>query len=135
MKAEPVALDTGAFALHFENNSQVREIINAILSKSLEAHTCELNLAEHYYKTCEKKGRDIAEITNAAIRRISINIHVPDEPLSIDAGRLKCKHRGKLSIVDSYILAVSKRYNCRLITTDSVLKEINLVPTTLLKIP
>jgi hypothetical protein len=43
-----------------------------------EAHTCELNLAEHYYKTSEKSGRDVAEMTNVAIRSTPIQIHIPE---------------------------------------------------------
>jgi predicted nucleic acid-binding protein len=134
MKAERLALDTGPFTLHFGNDPQVRELINDILNGSKEAHTCELNLAEHYYKMCEKSGRDIAIITTGSIRGTPIRIHSPDEALTLEAGSIKCKYRGKISLADSYVLAVAKIHNCRLITTDPVLKEIGLVPTTLLKV-
>jgi len=135
MKAERVALDTGSFTLHFGNDPQVRGIMADILKDSIEAHTCELNLAEYFYKTCERMGRDIALITSGSIREIPVRIHSPDEPLTLEAGSLKCKYRGKISLADAYILAVAKIYNCKLFTTDPTLKEIGLVQTTLLKVP
>ena len=134
-KHDRVALDTGPFALHFGNDPQVRELMNGILKGVTEAHTCEINLAEHFYKTCEKSGREMAIITTSSIRNIPIKVHSPDESLTFEAGSLKCKYRGKLSLADSYVLAVAKMHNCRLFTTDHFIKEINFVPTTLLKVP
>jgi predicted nucleic acid-binding protein len=134
-RAERLALDTGAFALHFGNDPQVRDIMNDILKGSVEAHTCELNLAEYYYKTCEKSGRDIAAITTSSIRETPIRIHSPETELTAEAGSLKCKYRGKISLADSYILAVATTYNCgSLVTTDPILKELNIVSTNLLRI-
>ena len=135
MKLDRFALDTGAFSLHFGNDPQVRETMSAVLKGNAEAHTCELNMAEHYYKTCEKSGRDVAIITTSSIRETPIQIHSIDPTLTMEAGSLKCKYRGKISLADSYIMAVAKTYNCRLVTTDPVLKEIGIVPTTLLKVP
>ena len=135
MKADRLAIDTGPFALHFANDPQVHQMMEEISRGYKEAHTCELNLAEHYYKICEKLGRDVAVITTNSIREIPIHIHPPDKFLTDEAGSMKCRFRGKISLADSYILAVSKIYDCRLITTDQVLKEIGLVPTTLLKVP
>jgi predicted nucleic acid-binding protein len=134
-KSDRVALDTGPMALHFGNDPQVRDLMNGILKGTIEAHTCELNLAEHFYKICEKSGREIALITTTSLRGIPIKIHSPDESLTLEAGLLKCKYRGKLSLADAYVLAIAKAHNCRLITTDQVIKELNLVPTTLLKVP
>ncbi len=91
MKADRVGLDTGAFALHFGNDPQIRETMTAI--------------------------------------------HPAEEILTREAASLKCRYRGKISIVDSYILAVSKEHNCRLITTDPILRELNIVPITHLKVP
>ncbi|MDA4131379.1 MAG: PIN domain-containing protein [Thaumarchaeota archaeon] len=135
MKLDRFALDTGAFSLHFGNDPQVREIMSMILKGNAEAHTCELNLAEHYYKTCEKSGRDVAIITTGSIRETPIQIHSIDPALTLEAGALKCKYRGKISLADAYVMAVAKIYNCRLVTTDPVLKELGIVPTTLLKVP
>jgi predicted nucleic acid-binding protein len=129
-----VALDTGPLSLHFGNDTRVRELMNDILKGKIEAHTCELNIAELFYKTCEKSGRETASVVSNSVRGIPIKIHSPDESLTLEAGSLKCTHRGKISLADSYILAVAKLERCRLVTTDQVLKEIGIVKTTFLKI-
>jgi len=73
-----------------------------------EGYTCEINIAELYYKTCEKLGREAAEVRNASIRHSKISILPLDERLTHTAGGLKCIHRGKLSLADAYILAAAK---------------------------
>jgi predicted nucleic acid-binding protein len=39
-------------------------------------------------------------------------------------GRLKCKHRGKLSLVDCSAAAIAKIHNAKLITTDHDLAKV-----------
>ena len=114
-----VALDTGALMLHFTDDRQIRDTMAKIESGALESHTCELNIAELYYKTCETLGSDVAEIRTATIRESNIEVHPADEMLMARAGSLKCKYRGKISLADAYILGTSIEYKCRLITTDS----------------
>jgi len=100
-----------------------------------EGYTCEINIAELYYKTCEKLGREAAEVRNASIRHSKISILPLDERLTHTAGGLKCIHRGKLSLADAYILAAAKMLGGTLITTDSRLAELKIVPTKLIEIP
>jgi predicted nucleic acid-binding protein len=121
--------------LHFTDDKQVRETMTKIENGTLESHTCEPNIAELYYKTCENLGSDVAEVRARAIRESSIEIHQIDPILTARAGPLKCKYRGKISLADAYILATSLEYRCRLISTDPRLKELNLVSTSLLSVP
>jgi len=121
--------------LHFTDDVQIRETMTKVQSGALESHTCELNIAELYYKTCETLGSDVAEIRTTTIRQSNIKVHPIEEILTKRAGSLKCKHRGRISLADAYILGTSLEYKCRLITTDPVLKELNLVPTSLLSVP
>ena len=74
-----VALDTGALMLHFTDDRQIRDTMTKIQSGTLESHTCELNIAELYYKTCEKLGADVAEIRTTTIRESNIKVHPADE--------------------------------------------------------
>ena len=94
--------------------------------------TCETNMAELYYKTCENLGSDVAELMIMTIRESNIEVHPVDEILTERAGSLKCKYRGKISLADTYILATSTEFRCRLITTDPILEELGIVPTSLL---
>jgi predicted nucleic acid-binding protein len=111
-----------------------RETIAKIENGSLESYTCETNMAELYYKTCENLGSDVAELRTTTIRESNIEIHPVDEILTERAGSLKCKYRGKISLADAYILATSMEFRCRLITTDPILKELGSVPTSLLSL-
>lgn len=110
-------------------------MLNEVLSGRAEGYTCEINLAEFYYKTCEKFGREVAEIRNTSIRNANISIIPLDEKLTRIAGGLKCIHKGKLSLADAYVIAVTRAYDGTLITTDTRIVELNLVSTKFLQIP
>jgi predicted nucleic acid-binding protein len=101
----------------------------------VEGCTCEINLAEFYYKTCEKLGREAAEVRHASLRNSELSILAINERLTRAAGGLKCVHKGRLSLADAYIVAVAKTLGGTLVTTDSRIGELKLVQTKLLKIP
>jgi predicted nucleic acid-binding protein len=100
-----------------------------------EGYTCETSMAELYYKTCEKLGREVAELRHASIRHSKISILTIDEKLTRIAGILKCIYRGKLSLADTYIAAATKIVEGVLITTDTRLAELKPVQIRLLPIP
>jgi predicted nucleic acid-binding protein len=60
-------------------------------------------------------------------------VFAPDETLSRLAGELKCKHRGKLSLVDAYILALAMEERSTLITSDPRISKMAVVPTRLIE--
>ncbi|MGQ9515513.1 MAG: type II toxin-antitoxin system VapC family toxin [Thermoproteota archaeon] len=127
--------DTGPLFLYFAGDDQVKEMLGEVLSGRVEGYTCETNMAEFYYKTCEKLGREVAEVRHMAIRHSKMAILATDERLTRIAGGLKCIHRDKLSLADAYIVAVAKMLGGTLVTIDPRLLEIKLVQTRLLKIP
>ncbi len=126
-------LDTGPLLLYFGEDLRVKKLLDEIRHGRAAGSTCEPNLAELYYKTCEKLGREAAQIRYLSIRRSGLSVVAPSESLSRLAGELKCKHRGKLSLVDAYILAVAIDERSTLITSDSRLTEMDLVPTRLME--
>lgn len=105
------------------------------MADKAEGYTCEINIAELYYKTCEKLGREAAEVRNASIRHSKISILPLDERLTHAAGSLKCIYRDRFSLVDAYILAATKMLGGTLITTDSRLVEPKIVQAKLIQIP
>lgn len=135
MVNKPVALDTGPLFLYFAEDERAKELVNEVQEGRTQAHSCETNLAEFYYKTCEKFGREVAELRSASIRASKIHIESPNEQLTRMAATLKCTYRAKLSLADAYILATCKLHGGTLVTTDKTLKELRLMPTTLLEIP
>jgi len=110
-------------------------MFNEIESGDTEGHTCETNLAEFYYKTCERLGREVAEVRNTSLRHSRLSIMLIDEALTRFAGGLKCVYRGKLSLADAYVLAAAKMKGGVLVTTDSRIAELKLAPINFLKIP
>lgn len=135
LKSDRYALDTGPLFLYFGEDFRVKKLLDEIKLGRAVGSTSEPNLAELYYKTCEKLGRETARIRYLSIRRYGLSIVAPDEGLSRMAGELKCKYRGKLSLVDAYIAAVAITERATLVTSDARLSRLNLTPTTLLNPP
>jgi len=100
-----------------------------------EGYTCETNMAEFYYKTCERFGREAAEVRCTSIRHSKTSILTIGEQLTRVAGGLKCIHRGELSLADAYVVAAAKMTGGNLITTDPRIAELKLVQTKLLQTP
>jgi predicted nucleic acid-binding protein len=118
-------LDAGIFPLIFAGNINVKKIVNEIASGKAEPLVCEVNLAEFYAKTCEKKGKEIAELHHLRIRyQPKMTVITPDEELTRKAGWLKCKYRDKVSLADCYAAATSSINKSILITTDKNLAEV-----------
>jgi len=116
--------DAGIFPLMLAGDSNVRKFIDEISSGKAELLVCEVNLAEFYAKTCEKKGRETADIHYLRIRyQPKITVISPDEELTRKAGQLKCKYRKKVSLADCYAAAVATINKAILITTDNNLTE------------
>jgi len=128
-------LDTGAILLYFAGDNRIKELFDHITTGKAEAYTSEVNIAEFYYKTCEKFGREVADIRNLSIRHSKINILGIDGKLTRIAGSIKCAYRDKISLADAYTLAATKVLGGTLITTDHQLAELKLVQTKLLQIP
>ncbi len=133
LKTKHYTFDTGPLLLYFGEDQHIKKLLDEVRLGKADGFTCEPNLAELYYKTCEKLGRETARIRDLSIRRYGLSIVSPNENLSRLAGELKCKHRGKLSLVDAYILAVAILERATLVTCDSRVSELNLVPTRLLE--
>ncbi len=135
LKDRRLVLDTGALFLYFAGDEETTKIIDSRRSAGLELLTCEVVMAEFYYKTCEKFGRDVAELRCTSIRKSGIAVEPIDEKLTSIASIFRCKNRAKVSLADSYVIALCKVKDARLITTDGLLKELNPNQTTLLKVP
>ena len=134
LKTNGYTFDTGPLLLYFGEDLRVKKLLDEI-RHGATGSTCETNLAELYYKTCEKLGRETARIRYLSVRRSGLSVVAPNESLSRFAGELKCEHRGKLSLVDAYIVAVAIAERSTLITSDSRISELNLVSTKLLESP
>jgi len=105
----------------------IRDVIDA-LRRGAEAHTATTNMAELYYKTEEKLGRQVA-ITwfNRLVRLRNLTVAPVDTRLAFRAGELRARYRRKLSLADAIIVALAERLGGRLLTTDPRLKMVEEV--------
>ena len=110
-------------------------MLDGVASGTSEGYTCDTNLAEFYYKTCETFGKEVADLRYTSLRNSEITTIATDERLTRMAGVLKCVHRGKLALADTYVIAAAQKLGGTLITTDHLIDELKLVKTRLLKIP
>jgi len=118
-------LDAGIFPLILAGDANVKRFVEEIASGRAEPLACEVNLAEFYAKTCEKKGKEVADIHYLRMRyQPNMTVISPNEELTRNAAWLKCKHRGKVSLADCYAAAVASTSEAILITTDTNLSKV-----------
>ena len=122
-----LVLDTGVLMLILKGDPVIRDVIDA-LRRGAEAHTATTNMAELYYKTEEKLGRQVATTWfNRLVRLRNLIVAPVDTRLAFRAGELKARYRRKLSLADAIIVALAERLGGRLLTTDPRLKMVEEV--------
>jgi predicted nucleic acid-binding protein len=120
-------IDAGILFLHLIDDDRVRPYLDEILRGGAQAFICDVNLAEYYYKTCEKLGKKIADTRYHQIRGSGIISVETDETLTLKAGEKKCKYRGTLSLADCFALALTDLKKATLLTADSELAKVKEV--------
>jgi ribonuclease VapC len=115
-----IVIDAGVLALHFAQDPRVAEYFDKIDEESARGLVTSVNLAEFYYKTCKKLGRQAAD-TGYFLLRASKLQAVYDDALTRLAGLEKCRQRLDLSLADCFALALARRETGVLLTTDNEL--------------
>ena len=123
MKSKYV-IDVGVLALYFAGDLRVKKYFDEIFQGVSEGYLCEVNLAEFYYKTAEKLGVDAADIRYEAIRASPIKQIPAGDEITREAGRIKLKYRGKISLADAFLIALTHQVEGIALTTDLIIKEI-----------
>lgn len=121
-----LVLDAGTVSLFFAGDSRVAQYFTRIDQQKAAGLITEVNLAEYYYKTCQKLGRETADIRYFMLRNSRL-LTIGDENLTRLAGLEKCRQQLDLSLADCFALALAKRENAILLTTDSELRKVKEV--------
>lgn len=100
----------------------MKPYFDRVFSGEARGFVSEVNLAEFYYKTVQKKGLETAEVWYVQIRQSRIKAVAPNEQITRHAALWKVKSR-ELSLADCFALATRDAGGGTLLTTDSVLKE------------
>lgn len=125
---ENVIIDAGVLALHSIDDPRVKKYFDEIYEKRVEGFICAVNLAEYYYRVCEKLGKQTADTRYYQVR-MALKVVETDEELTRTAGLERCRQPYDLSLADCFALALTKKLKGLLLTTDSELqkvKEINV---------
>jgi len=117
-----LVLDTGVLTLYLAGDSRVKEFFDEVSEERAVGLISEFNLAEYYYKTCRKLGREIADARYFMIRGSKLVI-ANDERLTRLAALEKCRQPLDLSLADCFALALAMREKAMLLTTDRELKK------------
>jgi len=116
-------VDAGVLALHFIDDPRVEDYFSSIDDERFSGYISSVNVAEFYYKTCQKIGRQTADARYYQIRRTRLQI-AHDDDLTRSAGLEKCRQPLSLSLADCFALALTKREKALLLTTDSELSKV-----------
>ena len=130
---QTLVLDAGTLSLFFAGDQRVTPYFNRIDQDQATGLITEINLAEYYYKTCQKIGKQAADTRYFLLRNSKLKT-IGDEPLTRLAGLEKCKQKLDLSLADCFALALAKRENASLITTDHELGKVKDVPAKLFEV-
>ena len=119
---EKLVLDAGAISLHFVDHPGVRKYFDAISSGRCDGLIHSINLAEFYYKACQKSGKQTADTWYYQLKDSELSI-IAENGYTRAAGLEKCRQSNKLSLADCFALALAKAENALLITTDRELAK------------
>ena len=113
--------DTGALSLVYDRDPRLRQVLERLDSGSSKGLLSSVTLAEFFYKTCQRLGRDTA---SAWSRQVSerMTVKAADPELSTAAGLEKCRD-SQLSLADAFALALAKSVHATLLTSDSGLAK------------
>jgi len=121
-----VVVDAGVLTLHFIADPRVEKYSDDVDDGRISGYISSVNLAEFYYKTCQKLGRQTADIRYYQIKRTRLQ-SVQDNDSTRSAGLEKCRQPFSLSLADCFAIALAKREEAMLLTTDRELSGLREV--------
>jgi uncharacterized protein len=124
LSARSYVLDAGALSLYYAGAASLKPYFERIFSGKARGFVSEVNLAEFYYKTAEKKGIETAEVWYLQVRNSRIRVVAPDERITRAAALWKVKKR-ELSLADCFAIATREATAQLLVTTDSTIKAVS----------
>ena len=117
-----LVLDAGVLTLYFAGDPRVKQFFDEVDEERAVGMIAEVNLAEYYYKTCRKLGKETADSRYFMLTSSKLLI-TNDERLTRLAALEKCRQRLDLSLADCFALALAIREKAILLTTDRQLKK------------
>ena len=118
--AEPrvLVLDSPILLLYFAGDKRVEDLVNKINDGVAEGYMLELCISELFTKLEAKFGYGVANKRLEAIKNSRIKVMGVDYELMKVAGQIKSMHKGKLAMIDAYMIALAKNLHAVLVTSD-----------------
>jgi predicted nucleic acid-binding protein len=111
-------LDSSILLLYFAGDKRVEELVNKINDGTREGYMLELCVSELFTKLEERFGYTVASKRLEAIKNSRIKVMRVDYELMKIAGQIKSTHKGKLSMIAAYMIALAKNLDAVLLTSD-----------------
>jgi predicted nucleic acid-binding protein len=118
-----LVFDAGVLTLGFAGDPRAKEFFDAVSEGRSAGFVSGANLAEFYYKTCQKIGKQTADTWFYRVMESGLRV-VDAEGLDRLAGVEKCRHASELSLGDCFALALAKMEDALLLTTDGALAKV-----------
>ncbi len=118
-----VVADAGVLTLHFIDDQRVEGYFSRIDDGRISGYISNVNMAEFYYKTCQKLGKQTADTRYYQVKRTRLQL-VHDDDLTRSAGLERCRQLLSLSLADCFALALARKERALLLTTDRELSKV-----------
>lgn len=118
-----LVMDAGILTLHFVDHRGVRPYFDAVIAGRSKGLVSGINLAEFYYKTCQKLGKQTADAWYFQVQRSGMQMMYSDE-VARQAALEKCRQPLNLALADCFALALAKSEHALLLTTNSELAKV-----------
>ncbi|HLE34295.1 MAG TPA: PIN domain-containing protein [Nitrososphaerales archaeon] len=111
-------LDSSILLLYFAGDKRVEELVNKINDGIGDGYMLELCVSELFTKLEERFGYTLASKRLEAVKNSRIKVMRVDYDLMKIAGQIKSIHKGKLSMIAAYMIALAKNLDAVLVTSD-----------------
>lgn len=105
-----------AFLRKEKNWQSVKKYLQEANNKKHKIYFSWLNLVEIYYKVYREKGQITADKTISIVKKLPLEIILPDEDLYLETGKVKGKYA--IALVDCFVVALAKRFKAIVLTGD-----------------
>jgi predicted nucleic acid-binding protein len=125
MAEKAFVIDSPILLLYFAGDKRVEDLVNRINDGFAEGYMLELCVSELFTKLEARFGYSTANKRLEAIKNSRIKVMSVDYDLMKVAGQIKSMHKGKLAMIDAYMIALAKNLNAVLVTSDENVARTN----------
>jgi len=120
-------MDAGVLSLFYAGDERVKPFFAQVQGGRAEGYVASINLAEFYYKACQKLGKETATVRFHQTQTV-FEVVETDGDLVKAAGLNKCRY-SHLSLADAFAVALTEETGGTLLTTDEAILKVTEIRT------